>query len=94
MHIHRFFNPTNNWAVIVAITQKPTAWFLSAENPNNAYHLLEDSKQIDRSLLAAYKLARAKKIGKLRIKRLRQIMKLYVAALVEELTNTVDVAEI
>ena len=51
-------------------------------------------KQIDRSIMAAYKLARAKKIGKFRIKRLRQIRKLYVAALIEELTNTVDVAKI
>jgi hypothetical protein len=61
---------------------------LSVENRNNAYHLIEDLKQIDRSLLAAYKLGRAK-----RIKRLRQIRKLYVAALLEELTNTVDIAE-
>ena len=41
---------------------------LSGENRNNAYHQLEDLKQIDRSLLAAHKLACSKRIGKLRIK--------------------------
>jgi hypothetical protein len=44
---------------------------LSGENKNNAYHLLQDLKQIDRSLLAAYEFARARKIGKFRRKRLR-----------------------
>ena len=41
---------------------------LSGENRNNAYHQLEDLKQIDRSLLAAHKLACSKRIGKFRIK--------------------------
>ena len=94
MHIPRFFKPTikslsgdrRNFA-------KAHGLVLSGVNRNNAYHLLEDLKEIDRSILAAYKFARAKKIGKLRIKRLRQIRKLYVAALIEELTNTVDVAK-
>lgn len=79
MHIPRFFKPTikslsgdrRNFA-------KSHGLVLSGENRNNAYHLLEDLKQIDRSLLAAYKLARAKKIGKFRIKRLRQIRKLAI----------------
>ena len=54
MHIHRFFKPTikqlsgdrRNYA-------KAHGLVLSDENRNNAYHLLEDLKQIDRSLLAA-----------------------------------------
>ena len=44
--------------------------------------------------MTVYKIARAKKIGMFRLKRFRQIRKLYVAALLEELTNTIDVAEI
>ena len=67
---------------------------LSGKDRNNGYHLLEDLKQIDRSIMTAYKIARAKKIGMFRLKRFGQIRKLYVAALLEELTNTIDVAEI
>ena len=44
--------------------------------------------------MTAYKIARAKKIGMFRLKRFRQIRKFYVAALLEELSNTIDVAEV
>ena len=70
MHIPRFFKPSiksfngdrRNYAKVHCVV-------LSGENKNNAYHLLQNLKQIDRSLLAAYEFARAKE----KIATLRQI---------------------
>jgi hypothetical protein len=97
MHIPRFFKPTiksfngdrRNYAKVHGVV-------LSGENKNNAYHLLQDLKQIYRSLWATYEFARARKIGKFneKIATLRQIRKLYFSALFEELTATFDVAKI
>ena len=50
---------------------------LTGENRNNAYRQLEDPKRIDRSLLAAHKLARSKRIGKFRNKKLAASDKKY-----------------
>ena len=74
MHIPRLHKPTikslrgdrRNFA-------KAHGLVLSCQNRNNADGILEDVKQIDLLILAAYILARAKKIGRFRIKRLRQI---------------------
>ena len=69
MHIPRLHKPTikslrgdrRNFA-------KAHGLVLSCQNRNNADGILEDFKQIDLFILAAYILARAKKMGRFRIK--------------------------